>query len=147
MAADKQHQMEFGGSHVTSEFDGKLQFRVVDRIPHISVSHEFSELTARQIRYALVATVGPERPFYHRYQYVVLDTRMITEWLAGSGEFVGALRGRLQKLGGELFLVDTRDVPVTGGVPKFDTVDEAVAAAKRMRAERRAASLGLPAPA
>ncbi len=138
---EKQHHLEFGGSHVTTEFDGKLQFRLVNRIPHISVSHDFSELTARQVRYALVATVGPERPFYHRYQYVVLDVRMINEWLPGSGEFVGALRERMQKLGGDLFLVATQPVPVPGGVPTFPTADEAIAAAKQMRAERRAAAL------
>jgi hypothetical protein len=147
MAAGKQHYLEYGGSHVTTEFDGKLQFRLVDRIPHISVSHEFNELTARQIRYALVGTVGPERPFYHRYQYVVLDTRMITEWLPGASDFVSALRQRLQKLGGELFLVHTGEVYVPGDIPKFETADEAIAAAKLMRAERRAAALGLPATA
>ena len=137
---EKQHRLECGGSHVGTEFDGKLQFRLVDRIPHISVSHEFSELTARQVRYALVATVGPERPFYHRYRYVVLDVRMISDWLPGSGEFVVALRERMQKLGGDLFLVATQPVPAPG-VPTFATADEAIAAAKQMRAERRAAAL------
>jgi len=145
MAAGNQHHLEYGGSHVGTEFDGKLQFRLLDRIPHISVSHEFSELAARQVRYALVATVGAERPFYHRYQYVILDVRMITEWLPGSVEFVAALRQRLQKLGGELFLVHTGEVFIPGEVPTFATVDEALAAAKQMRAERRAAALGLPA--
>jgi hypothetical protein len=143
MAAGHQHHLEYGGSPVGTEFDGSLQFRLVDRIPHISVSHEFSELTARQIRYALVSTVGPERPFYHRYLYVVLDVRMISEWLPGGGDFVGALRDRMQQIGGELFLVTTQPVPVPDSVRRYETVDEAVAAAKEMRAERRAAALRL----
>jgi hypothetical protein len=133
--------MEFGGSPVTTEFDGRLQFRLIDRIPHISVSHEFTDRTARQIRYALVATVGPERPYYHRWTFVVLDVRMISDWLPGAGEFVGALRERLVKLGGELFVVATKPIPVPANVPVYATVEEAVAAAKELRAERRAASL------
>jgi hypothetical protein len=113
----------------------------VDRIPVISVSHAFTEKTARQIRYELVATVGPERPFYHRHYYVVLDVRMISEWQPGAGDFVGALRQRMQKIGGELFIVTTTPIPVPSDVPQFPTADEAVAAAKELRAERRAAAL------
>ena len=86
MAAGHQHHLEFGGSPVGTEFDGAIQFRLVDRIPHISVSDDFTPKTARQIRYHLVATVGPERPFYHRHQYVVLDVRMIGNWEQGAGE-------------------------------------------------------------
>ena len=140
-AGHEQHRLEFGGSHVGTEFSGSLQFRLVDRIPVISVSHDFTEETARAIRYHLVATVGPERPFYHRYFYVVLDVRMISRWAPGSGEFVGALRERMQQLGGELFLVATAEVPVPAGVPIHATPEEAVAAAKQLRAERRAAAL------
>lgn len=136
-----QHFLEFGGSPVGTEFDGSLQFRLVDRIPVISVSQDFTEKTARQVRYELVATVGPERPFYHRHYYVVLDVRMIGEWKAGSGEFVGALRERMKKLGGDLFLVATTKVPVPGSVPTFETSDEAIAAAKKLRADNRAAML------
>ena len=143
MAAGHQHHLEFGGSPVTTEFDGKLQFQLVDRIPHISVSHEFSALTARQVRYALVATVGPERPYYHRYTFVVLDVRMISKWEEGAGQFVGALRERLKSLGGELFVVATQAVPVPAGVPVHATAEEAIAAAKQLRADRRAASLRL----
>ena len=141
MAAGNQHHLEFGGSHVTTEFDGSLQFSAIDRIPYLSVSQSFSPKTARQIRYLLVATVGPERPFYHRYQYVVLDVRMIGAWEPGSGEFVTQLRERLQNLGGELFLVATTSVPVSAGVPKFTTAEAAVQAAKELRATRRRAAL------
>lgn len=138
---DKQHLLEYGGSPVGTEFDGQLQFRLVDRIPHISVSHEFTEQTARQIRYALVATVGPERPYYHRYYYVVLDVRMISSWAPGAGEFVTALRERMKALGGELFVVATVPIPVGEGVPVFPTVEEALEAARTLRAERRLAAL------
>ena len=143
MAAGHQHHLEYGGSPVSIEFDGSLQFRLFDRLPVISVSQDFTEHTARQVRYALVSTVGPERPFYHRYTHVILDVRMIGEWLPGTGEFVGALRERLRKLGGELFLVTTVQVPVPSDVPRYETAEEAVAAAKTMRAEQRAAVLGL----
>jgi len=95
MASGEQHHLEFGGSPVTTEFPGKLQFRRVDRLPVISLSHRFDEETAREVRYQLVATVGPERPFYHRYLYVVLDVRMVDPWAPGSGEFVAALRDRM----------------------------------------------------
>src|SRR5687768_7082515 len=119
MAAGEQHHLEFGGSPVTTEFPGKLQFQLVDRLPLISVSHTFSQETARQIRYQLVATVGPERPFYPRYLQVILDVRMIDRWADGAGEFVGALRQRMQHIGGELFLVATTAIPVPSGIPTF----------------------------
>jgi hypothetical protein len=142
MAAGNQHHLEFGGSPVDVEFPGMLQFHLVDRIPVISVSHAFGEDTARAVRYELVATVGPERPFYHRYLYVVLDVRMISAWLPGGGEFVAALRDRMKAIGGELFVVTHLDIPVPGATLKFETPDEAVAAAKQLRAERRAEKLG-----
>ncbi len=132
-----QHTLEFGGSRVGSEFDGSLQFRLVDRIPWISVSHEFTEQTARQVRYALVGTVGPERPFYHRYLFVVLDVRMISAWHPGAAEFVNALRDRMQRLGGELIVVTTDQVPIANTVPIRDTPEDAIAHAKHLRAEKR----------
>lgn len=143
MASGRQHTLEYGGSHVATEFDGSLQFQLVDRIPHISVSHDFTEQTARQIRYALVATVGPERPFYHRYRYVVLDVRMIGDWADGAGGFVEALAERLRDLGGGLYLVRTSDVPVSEKVPAFESVEAAHEAARKARASQRAAALGL----
>ena len=83
--------------------------------------------------YALVATVGPERPYYHRYHWVVLDVRMISEWQAGAGEFVNKLRERMKTIGGELFVVATEKIPVGSGVPVFPTAEEAVEAAKSAR--------------
>jgi hypothetical protein len=141
MAAGHQHHLEFGGSPVGTEFPGKLHFDLIDRIPHIAVSHEFDEESARMVRYVLVATVGPERPFYHRYPWVVLDLRMISDWQPGAGEFIAALRERLRRIDGELFLVATTEIPVSREVPTFETVDEAVASAKAARARRRAAML------
>lgn len=141
MASGNQHHLEFGGSPVTAEFPGKLQFRLVDRIPVIALSHTFDEETARAVRYNLVATVGPERPYYHRYPYVVLDVRMISTWKPGSGEFVEALRERLVKIGGELFVVATVEIPVAETVRRYQTLEDAVTAAKEMRAENRARSL------
>jgi len=140
-AHEKQHTLEFGGSPVGTEFDGSLQFQLVDRIPWISVSQEFSEATARQIRYALVATVGPERPFYHRYYYVVLDVRMISRWLPGAAEFVNALRDRMQRLGGELVLVATDRIPVSDAIPLRDSPEAALEHARHLRAEKRLAML------
>jgi hypothetical protein len=136
-----QHHLEYGGSPVGTEFDGSLQFRQIDRIPVIAVSADFTGQTARQIRYHLVGTVGVERPYYHRHHYVVLDVRMIDEWQPGSGEFVAALRERMQRIGGELFLVATTEVPVAADVPRFGSVEEAIAAAKQVRAEKRTAML------
>jgi hypothetical protein len=136
----KQHALEFGGSHVSTEFDGSLQFRLIARIPYITVSQDFTEKTARQIRYALVATVGPERPFYHRHHYVILDVRMIRNWQAGSAEFVKSLAERMSRIDGYLALVATGEVPVSG-VPTFESEQDAVTETRRVRAERRSASL------
>jgi hypothetical protein len=142
MAGHKQHQLEFGGSPVTTEFPGALQFRLVDRVPILSLSHQFDEEAARAVRYSLVSTVGPERPFYHRYRYVVLDVRMVGGWDPGAGEFVKALRERIKNLGGELYVVATVELPpATSGVPLFETVEEAVVAAKALRAENRSKAI------
>lgn len=137
MASGHQHHLEYGGSPVSTEFDGSLQFKLVARIPYLSVSHEFTPHTARQIRYALVGTVGPERPFYHRYRFVILDVRMISAWQEGAGEFVAELRRRLQRLGGELYLVTTTQVPVPPEVPRCATPEEAIETARAARAARR----------
>jgi hypothetical protein len=138
---EKQHQLEFGGSPVTTEFPGQLQFRLADRIPVLVLSQTFDEEAARAVRYSLVATVGPERPYYHRYPDVVLDVRMVTGWADGAGDFVNALRDRLKKLAGDLFVVATVAIPVSSEVRIFETVEEAVAAAKTNRAERRRKAL------
>jgi hypothetical protein len=135
---EKQHKLEYGGSDVTTEFPGQLQFRLVDRIPVLVLSHQFDEEAARAVRYSLVATVGPERPYYHRYRYVVLDVRMVSEWLPGSGKFVKALADRIKSLGGDLYVISTVPLPDEAvGVQRFETAEDAVAAAKKLRAENR----------
>jgi hypothetical protein len=141
MASGEQHHLEFGGSPVTTEFPGRLQFRKVDRLPVISLSHTFDGAAAREVRYQLVATVGPERPFYHRYLEVILDVRMVSEWAPGAGEFVGALRDRMRSLGGELFVVAEERIPVPGETKVYPTPEEAIEAARARRAERRSAAL------
>lgn len=138
---EKQHQLEFGGSPVTTEFPGQLQFRLVDRIPVLVLSQDFDEEAARAIRYSLVATVGPERPFYIRYFDVVLDVRMVTHWHASAGQFVADLRTRMKKLGGDLFVIATEQIPVPGELRVFETAEEAITAAKEQRTERRRKAL------
>ncbi len=142
MASHQQHRLEFGGSAVGTEFDGALQFQLLDRIPLITVSQDFTEKTARQIRYALVATVGPERPFYHRHLFVVLDVRMIGKWQSGAGGFVAALAERMNRIGGSLFVVTTDPLPQEAqGVPTFDSPDAGLEAARTARREKRSALL------
>lgn len=138
---EKQHHLEFGGSPVTTEFPGQLQFRLVDRIPVLVLSQDFDEEAARAVRYSLVATVGPERPFYHRYLDVVLDVRMVTHWHPSAGQFVNDLRARMKKLGGDLFVIATEPIPTSSEVRIFESAEEAVTAAKEQRAERRRRAL------
>ena len=66
---------------------------------------------------------------------------MIGRWMPGSGDFVNALRQRMERIGGELFLVATTEIPVSSAIPTFETVEEALVAAKALRKERREASL------
>lgn len=153
MAHASQHALEYGGSPVGVEFDGSLSFRKQDRIPILTVSSVFTEHTARQIRYCLVATVGEERPFYHRYPFVVLDLRMVEGWEPGAAEFVAALRRRLCELGGELAVVlppkpapadaprEPDRGPLSAEIPAFLTVEEAHATLRQLRHERRMAAI------
>jgi hypothetical protein len=139
---EQRHALEFGGSPVTTEFDGSLSVQLVDRIPIFTVSQDFSALTARQVRYGLVATWGPERPGYQRYQWVILDLRMVSGWEPGTPEFVARLRDRLRQLGGDLVLVAPEGGAPPGDYPVEATVEAAVEQVKRRRAEARAAALG-----
>jgi hypothetical protein len=112
-----------------------------DRIPILVTAHHFNAWTARQIRYALVATWGPERPFYQRYQWVILDVRMTDRWEEGAPQFVAQLRDRLQQLGGDLVLVayDTSMLP--GEYRAAETVEDAVAMVKEERDRLRRETL------
>ena len=128
--------------YFSREFDGKLAFKQVDRIPILTASHDFTAHTARQIRYALVATWGPERPFYQRYEWIILDIRMVTGWEPGAPAFVAQLRDRLRQLEGDLVLVayDTSSLP--GEFTTAETVEAAVEIVHRRRDEARANALG-----
>lgn len=136
------HAVEFGGSPVGTEFDGSLSFQSIDRVPIFTVSQDFTAHTARQLRYGLVATWGPERPFYQRYPWVVLDLRMVTGWQEGAPAFVAQLGDLLRReRGGDLVLVayDTSNLP--GEYLAAGTVDEAVALVKERREAARLAVL------
>jgi hypothetical protein len=139
----QRHQVEFGGSPVGTEFDGKIAFKLIDRIPILTTSHEFTAHTARQIRYALVATWGPERPFYQRYQWLVLDIRMVTGWEPGAPAFAVQLRDRLRQFGGDLVLVahDTSSLP--GDFTSAETVEAAVEIVHQRRDAARGKALGI----
>jgi len=139
---EQRHSLEFGGSPVATEFDGSLSFQSVDRIPIFTISQGFSALTARQIRYGLVATWGPERPGYQRYQWVILDLRMVSGWEAGTPQFVAQLRDRLRQLGGDLVLVAHDPSMLPGEFRVDETPEAAIATVKALRAEARAAALG-----
>ena len=84
---------------------------------------------------------GPERPFYQRYQWVILDVRMTDRWEEGAAGFVGQLRDRLRQLGGNLVLVayDTSMLP--GEYPVAETVEQAVAMVKEERDRLRRETL------
>lgn len=138
---DARHQLEFGGSPVGTEFDGKLGFRFIDRIPVFVASHAFSSHTARQIRYALVSTWGPERPFYQRYQWVIVDVRMVDGWEENTPQFLAQLRDRLRGFGGDLVLVAYETSSLPGEFLTAETVDAAVELVQGRRAEARTAAL------
>jgi hypothetical protein len=138
---DQRLQLEFGGSPVATEFDGKLAFDLIDRIPIFTAAHDFSAHTARQIRYGLVATWGPERPFYQRYQWVILDVRLVTGWEDGAPAFVHQLRDRLRSLDGDLVLVGGDTSMLPDDYTTADSIEAAVALVKERRAVARAAAL------
>ena len=64
MSQEQQHHLEFGGSPVHDDFDGTIAFKVVNRVPVVTASYTFGELTARQFRYLMAASFGPETPFH-----------------------------------------------------------------------------------
>ncbi len=135
------HRLEYGGSPVGTEFDGSLSFKQIDRIPIFTASQTFTAQTARQIRYGLVSTWGPERPFYQRYQWVILDARMCTGWEPDGVRFTAQLRDRLRELGGDLMLVAYDTTMLEGEYLVAETLEDAVTRVKDLRAAARAAAL------
>jgi hypothetical protein len=133
MSHDTQHMLEFGGSKVEEEFDGTIAFRLVDRIPVITVSHTFWAKTARQFRYFMSSTLAPEKPFHLQYNWAIVDLRMVSEYRDDSPQFLAEMRDVLRRLGGDLIAVTYHPDALPGDFRTFETVEEAVAAVKEAR--------------
>jgi hypothetical protein len=135
----RQHDLEFGGSHVHSDFDGTINFRLADAIPVITISYTFGDTTARQFRYLMGATLGPQEYHFHqRYQYLVVDLRPVTAWKEGAAQFMAEVRDALQRVGGELHVVTYDASKLAGDFAVHETVDEALDAIKETRQRARA---------
>jgi hypothetical protein len=135
----RQHGLEFGGSHFSSDFDGTINFRLVDAIPVITLSYTFSDTTARQFRYLMGATLGPQEYHFHqRYQYLVADLRAVTAWKEGAAAFMGEVRDAMRSVGGELRVVTYDASMLPGEFAVHETVDEALEAIKESRQKARA---------
>jgi hypothetical protein len=143
MAHDTQHQIEFGGSPVAAEFDGTIAFRLIDRIPVVTISHTFWAHTARQFRYLMGGTVAPdgslgtEKPFHHQYNWAIIDLRMVSEYRDDTPQFLAEARENFRKLGGDLVAVTYQPERLPAGFKSFESVDEAVVAVKADRAAAR----------
>jgi hypothetical protein len=134
----RQHELEFGGSHVQSDFDGTINFRLVDAIPVITISYTFNDTTARQFRYLMGATLAPQEYHFHqRHQYLVADLRAVTAWKDGAAAFMGEVRDALRALGGELHAVTYDASMLPGAFAVHETVDQALEAIKAERETAR----------
>jgi hypothetical protein len=136
MAHDTQHLIEFGGSPVANEFDGTISFKLVDRIPVISISHTFWAHTARQFRYFMNGSLDREKPFHYAYNWVIADLRMVSEYRDDVLAFLERTRDTLQSLRGGMVVVTYQPEILPAGFQAFETVDEAVAAVKEARRRR-----------
>lgn len=135
----RQHGLEFGGSHFHDDTDGTINFRLADAIPVITVSYTFGDTTARQFRYLMGATVGPEEYHFHqRYQYLVADLRAVTGWAGEAAAFMGQMREAMSGVGGELHVVTYDPSPLPGAFHVHETVDAALDAIKETRQRARA---------
>jgi hypothetical protein len=133
MSHDPQHQVEFGGSPVAEEFDGTISFRLVDRIPVITISHSFWAHTARQFRYLMMGSREGEKPFHQLYDWAIADLRMVSEYRDDVLDFLAGMRDELRRLRGDLVVVTYQPEILPAGFKAFETVDEAVAAVKEAR--------------
>jgi hypothetical protein len=133
MSHDAQHQVEFGGSPVAEEFDGTISFRLVDRIPVITISHTFWAHTARQFRYFMMGSLEGEKPFHQLYNWGIADLRMVSEYRDEVLDFLAGMRDELRRLRGDLVVVTYQPEILPAGFKAFETVDEAVAAVKEAR--------------
>lgn len=130
MSEEQQHHLEFGGSPVKQDFDGTIAFKLLNRVPIITVSYTFSSLTARQFRYLMLGTFERESPFYQRYKDCVVDVRAVTSWRDDAAQFLVTARDTFRGLGGDLYVVTYEPGTLPTGLQTFETVDAAVQAAK-----------------
>jgi hypothetical protein len=136
----KQHELEFGGSHIGADFDGTISFRLHDGIPVITVSHTFDDTTARQFRYLMGSTINPEYHFHQRHQYLVVDLRAVTGWAGGGASFLGEMQSALKALNGDLYLVTYDTAPLPGSFNVSETIEEALDKVRTDREAKRAAA-------
>lgn len=140
MSSDSiQHELEFGGSPVHEDIDGTISFRLVDALPIITVSYRFDDTVARQFRYLMGATLGPQEYHFHqRHQYLIVDVRAVTRWQGEAPRLMGEVRDQMRRLGGELYVVTYDASMLPGEFTVYETVDEALEAAKAAREAARA---------
>jgi hypothetical protein len=130
----RQHELEFGGSEVKEDFDGTISFDLRDAIPVLTIAYRFDDTTARQFRYLMGATLGPQEYHFHqRYQYLIVDLRAVTAWRGEAPAFMGTVRDALRRMGGDLFLVTYDASMLPGEFHVYETVDEALEAVKATR--------------
>jgi hypothetical protein len=130
MSEEQQHSLEFGGSPIKSDFDGTIAYRLLNRVPVITVSYTFSALTARQFRYLMLGTFERESPFYQRHKDCILDVRAVNAWRDDAAQFLITARDTFRGLGGDLYVVTYDTAPLPPGLATFEGVDEALQAAK-----------------
>jgi hypothetical protein len=133
MSQEQQHHLEFGGSPVHDDFDGTIAFKVINRVPVVTASYTFGDLTSRQFRYLMAGCFGPETPFHQRYKDCILDVRAVTGWQGGGAQFLITARDTFRHLGGDLYVVTYDPAPLPPGLRTFESVEDALAAAKSQR--------------
>jgi hypothetical protein len=130
MSEQQQHLLEFGGSPVGEDFDGTIAFRLVNRVPVVTASYTFGALTARQFRYFMMGSFERESPFHQRYKDCILDVRAVTGWRDDAAQFLTTARDTFRQLGGDLYVVTYDTSPLPAGLELFESVEDAMAAAK-----------------
>jgi hypothetical protein len=133
MSHETQHFLEFGGSPVEAEFDCTIAFKLVDRIPVVTISHTFWAHTARQFRYLMNGSLDTEKPFHQAYNWAIADLRMVSEYRDDVLPFLAQTRDELRRLRGDLIVVTYSPGLLPAGFKTFESVDEAVAAVKEGR--------------
>src|SRR4051794_31531786 len=130
MAHETQRFLEFGGSPITEEFDGTLSFNLIDRIPVLTISHTFWAHTCRQFRQLMNGSLDQEMPFHHAYNWVIADLRMVSDFRDDALKFLVDVRDDMRRLRGDLLIVTYQPDMLPDGFRSFESVEDAVAAAK-----------------